>query len=121
MTYPAEFGIHPDAFDKLTEIDALWISGQTIVGAFEVEKSTTIDSGINRFRELYAALPNLAVDTYLVIPGDREDELKRKLGSLANRREDITAKVKYLRFSDISGKRAVDLTAVARQVVEHGT
>jgi DNA modification methylase len=116
MTYPAEFGIHPDAFDRITQIDALWLRGNNIVSAFEVEKSTTIDSGINRFRELFAATPNLTVPAYLVVPDDRVEETQRKLGSLANRRDSITSKVRYLLFSDIMGKASVEVEAVARQV-----
>jgi len=116
MTYPPEFGIHPDAFDKITQIDTLWLRGQAILSAFEVEKSTTIDSGINRFRELFAALPNLSVPAYLVVPDSREEETRGKLGSLANRRDSLTTKVRYLVFSDIMGKPNVNLESVARQV-----
>jgi len=116
MTYPPEFGIHPDAFDKITQIDTLWLRGQAILSAFEVEKSTTIDSGINRFRELFAALPNLTVPAYLVVPDSREEETRGKLGSLANRRDSLTTKVRYLVFSDIMGKSNVNLESVARQV-----
>jgi len=116
MTYAGEFGIPPTAFDRITQIDTLWLRGNAIVSAFEVEKSTTIDSGINRFRELFAATPNLAIPAYLVVPDDRVEETERKLGSLANRRDSITSKVRYLLFSDIMGKSAVDMESVARQV-----
>jgi len=76
-----QYGISADAFNRVREIDVLWLKGNTIVSAFEVEKSTTIDSAITRFRELFAATPTLNISAYVVIPDNRENEAKKKIGS----------------------------------------
>jgi len=63
-------------------IDVLWLekgSGR-IVSAFEVEKSTSIYSGILRLADLTLAIPNSdATMLYLVAPDDREKEILAQL------------------------------------------
>ncbi|MFQ6063797.1 MAG: hypothetical protein ACE5J9_11600, partial [Methanosarcinales archaeon] len=104
-----QFGINKNGFDIIKEIDVLWIKDNNIISAFEVEKSTSIDSGINRFRNLFASTPNLNIKAYIVIPEKRENEAKRKLGSIANIKDGLHKKIKYLLFSDIMGGKDLDL------------
>ena len=111
-----QFGLNQIAFNRIREIDLLWIKGISIMAAFEVEKSTSVDSGIIRFRELFAATPVLNILAYIIIPDKRENEARGKIGSLANRREGITERVKYILFSDILGKEDVNIAKVARGV-----
>jgi hypothetical protein len=96
-----EFGIENEAFKIIQEIDILWFKGRTISSAFEVEFSTTIDSGINRFRNLFAVLPNLNVEAYIVVPDDRVDEARKKINSPANVREGISHRVKAVEFTKV--------------------
>lgn len=112
-----QFGLNEIAFNKIREIDVLWIKNVTITTAFEVEKSTTIDSGITRFRELFAATPTLNIPAYIIIPDKREEEAKKKIGSLANRRDGLTQRIKYILFSDLLNKADIDLIKVAREVM----
>jgi DNA-directed RNA polymerase subunit RPC12/RpoP/SAM-dependent methyltransferase len=111
-----QFGLDQIAFNRIREIDLLWIKGISIMAAFEVEVSTSIDSGITRFRELFAATPVLNIPAYIIIPDKREKEARNKIGSLANRREGITERVKYILFSDILGKEDVNTSKVAKGV-----
>lgn len=111
-----QYGLSDIAFDRVREIDVLWLKANTITAAFEVEISTSIDSGINRFRELFAATPTLNIPTYIVIPDNRENEAKKKIGSLANRREGITDKVKYVLYSEIVKAEDKDIEGIARKV-----
>lgn len=111
-----QFGLDQIAFHRIREIDLLWIKGISIMAAYEVEVSTSIDSGITRFRELFAATPTLNIPAYIVIPDKREKEARDKIGSLANRREGITKRVKYIMFSDILGKEEVNIAKVAKGV-----
>ena len=113
-----QFGLNEIAFNKIKEIDILWIKGINILAGFEVELSTTIDSGITRFRELFAATPTLNIPAYIIIPDRREDEAKKKIGSLANRRDGLTKRIKYILFSDLLDKTEIDLSKVAREVNE---
>jgi len=110
-----EFGLNPKAFDIIREIDLLWLKGNSIVAAFEIEKSTTIDSGINRFRNLFAATPNQNIPTYIAIPDNREEEAINKIGSLANRKENLNKKIKYILFSDIKDKK-IEIEKISKEI-----
>ncbi len=86
---------------RVAEIDVLWLKEKTVASAFEVEKTTTIDSGISRFRELFAALPGLPLNVYLVIPKAREEKARETLLSPANVKDSLTKKVGYIFFEDL--------------------
>ncbi len=57
-------------------IDLLWIDGKNIVAAFEIESTTTMTSGLVRGSNLPSDVPK-----YLVIPEEREEQLKKKMKS----------------------------------------
>jgi hypothetical protein len=60
-------------------IDVLWLRGNSIVAAFEVEYSTSIYSGILRMSDLLALQPNLDMKLYLVAPDDRRDKVAQEI------------------------------------------
>jgi len=60
-------------------IDVLWLSGNSIVAAFEVECTTTVYSGLLRMSDLFAFQPNLDINLYLVAPDERRDKVEQKL------------------------------------------
>jgi hypothetical protein len=95
------FGLQPDACDIIREIDVLWLRERAIISGFEIEHTTTIDGEINRFRNLYVALPNLRIRTFLVVPSDRKAEAERKLGSPANRAEHLPERIQILTYDEI--------------------
>lgn len=108
LTHPEEYGLTKAAFKYIKEIDLLWFKGDAIVAAFEVERSTTIVSGIDRFRNLFVAQPNTNIETFLVVPDSREKEVQQKINSPANRKENISAKIGYILFSDLETKSGVE-------------
>lgn len=64
--------------DTIALIDVIWLDQQdTIVGAFEVEKSTSIYSGILRLYDLSSAIGTCKL--YLIAPDRREKEIKAQL------------------------------------------
>jgi hypothetical protein len=76
----------PLQFDEATTrtiqlIDVLWLRGNAIVAAFEVESTTSIYSGLLRMSDLLAMQPNLNIPLYLVAP----DERRRKVLEEVNR------------------------------------
>jgi DNA modification methylase/predicted RNA-binding Zn-ribbon protein involved in translation (DUF1610 family) len=111
-----QYGLNQMAFNRIKEIDILWVKGVEIVAAFEVEKSTTIDSGITRFRELFAATPSSKIPAYIVIPDNRKKEAEEKIGSLANRRDGLTERIKYILFSDLIDKEDINLDKISKEV-----
>jgi len=70
----------PLQFDEATNktielIDVLWLQGNAIVAAFEVESTTSIYSGLLRMSDLIAMQPNLNIPLYLVAPDERRDKV----------------------------------------------
>ena len=65
-----------DATNKTIElIDVLWLKGNAIVAAFEVESTTSIYSGLLRMSDLVAMQPNINIPLYLVAPDDRREKV----------------------------------------------
>jgi predicted RNA-binding protein len=65
-----------DATNRTIElIDVLWLKGNAIVAAFEVESTTSIYSGLLRMSDLVSMQPNLAMPLYLVAPDDRRSKV----------------------------------------------
>ena len=103
-----QYGMDRHGFDIVREIDMLWLKGDAIIKAFEVEKSTTIDSGINRFRNLFAVQPNSKIDAYIIVPDKRETEAIKKLNSPANKKDGLNEGIKIIKFSDLNIKKPLN-------------
>jgi len=74
----------PTQFNEATNrtielIDVLWLKGNSIVAAFEVECTTAIYSGLLRMSDLLALQPNLNINLYIVAPGDRRDKVEQEI------------------------------------------
>ncbi len=74
----------PTQFNEATTrtielIDVLWLKGNTIVAAFEVECTTSIYSGLLRMSDLLALQPNLEINLYLVAPDERREKVQQEL------------------------------------------
>jgi hypothetical protein len=70
----------PVQFDEATTktieyIDVLWLKGNAIIAAFEVESTTSIYSGLLRMSDLIAMQPNLNIPLYLVAPDERREKV----------------------------------------------
>jgi hypothetical protein len=74
----------PQQFDPVTNrtielIDLLWLDGNVIVAAFEIESTTSIYSGLLRMSDLLARQPNISIPLFLVAPEERRDEVTRQV------------------------------------------
>ncbi|MNB70908.1 hypothetical protein D3C75_174660 [compost metagenome] len=87
--------------DTIALIDVLWRNevGE-IVCAFEVEKSTSIYSGILRLQDLALSLPSSATSLYLIAPGKREKEILAQLSRPVFRQEPFQS-ISYILFHDL--------------------
>ncbi len=70
----------PLQFDEATNrtielIDVLWLKGNAIVAAFEIESTTSIYSGLLRMSDLISMQPNLNMPLYLVAPDERREKV----------------------------------------------
>lgn len=96
-----ELDLDKDTYKTITLIDAVWFDKDTnnITCAFEVEKSTSIYSGILRLNDLYYSLPNNPPSLYLIIPDKREKEVILQLQRPSIKNSDI--EIHYILFSDL--------------------
>ncbi|MCD4686806.1 MAG: hypothetical protein K8S97_12805 [Anaerolineae bacterium] len=76
---PSFGGIGPRGQKTIGLIDVLWLRGRQIMAAFEVEKTTSIYSGLLRMSDLTVALVNLAFPLYVVVPESKLDKVKSEL------------------------------------------
>lgn len=95
--------LEPEVCNTIALIDVLWLEKGTnrIIGAFEVEKSTSIYSGILRLSDLALALPDHQTRLCLVVPDGREKEVVAQLkrpSFIATGRPQPS----YLLFSDLA-------------------
>jgi hypothetical protein len=70
----------PVQFDEATTrtielIDVLWLKGNAIVAAFEIESTTSIYSGLLRMADLLAMQPNINIPLFLVAPAERRNKV----------------------------------------------
>ena len=74
----------PTQFNEATNrtielIDVLWLKGNSIVAAFEVECTTAVYSGLLRMSDLLALQPNLDINLFLVAPDEREEKVEQEI------------------------------------------
>jgi 16S rRNA G966 N2-methylase RsmD len=62
--------------EEVEWIDLLWLEGNRVNAAFEIEATTSMTEGLKRGSNIESSVPK-----YLVIPQEREDQLLRKLRS----------------------------------------
>jgi len=69
-----------DATNKTIElIDVLWLQGDAIIAAFEVEHTTAIYSGLLRMSDLVSMQPNIKLDLFMVAPDDRREKVNYEI------------------------------------------
>jgi hypothetical protein len=98
----------PTQFNEATtrtieNIDVLWLSGQAIVAAFEVEHTTAVYSGLLRMSDLLTMQPNLDINLYLVGPDDRYSKFAREVArpTFASRPKPLHSVCGFLPYSKL--------------------
>lgn len=93
-----------EVMDTVTLIDVLWLRPGTgeIVSAFEIEKSTSIYSGILRLEDLVRSIPAGTCRLYLVAPNDREQEVMAQLARPAFRADLENTSFAFLPFKELA-------------------
>ena len=98
----------PTQFDVVTNrtienIDVLWLNKNAIVGAFEVEHSTSIYSGLLRMSDLLTMQPNINIRLYLVAPDERFTKFTKEVPrpTFASRDKPLHKVCKFLPYSKL--------------------
>ncbi|PNU21207.1 hypothetical protein C2E25_04010 [Geothermobacter hydrogeniphilus] len=96
-----EIDVGKDTYKTITLIDAVWFEKETnkIACAFEVEKSTSIYSGILRLTDLHFSFKENPPTLYLIIPNNREKEVLLQLQRPSIKNSEI--KIHYILFSEL--------------------
>jgi type II restriction enzyme len=92
-----------DVLETVKLIDVIWLKPATgeIVSAFEVEKSTSIYSGILRLEDLARSLPGCPCNLYLVAPDRREKEVMAQLARPAFRGDLADIPLAFIPFKEL--------------------
>lgn len=93
----------PEVMETVGLIDVIWLKPETgeIVSAFEVEKSTSIYSGILRMEDLARSIPGCTCNFYLVAPDRREKEVMAQLTRPAFRNDLADISMAFIPFGDL--------------------
>ncbi|MCX8007769.1 MAG: EVE domain-containing protein [Coriobacteriia bacterium] len=98
----------PRQFDDATSrtiehIDVLWLKGNSIEAAFEIEHTTSIYSGLLRMADLVAMQPNLSIRLYLVAPDDKRDKVLQEIARPAFARlpRPLSEICRYIAYSSL--------------------
>jgi hypothetical protein len=101
----------PTQFNEATNrtielIDVLWLKGNSIVAAFEVECTTAIYSGLLRMSDLLALQPNLEINLFLVAPDERREKVEQEIlrPTFALREKPLGKVCGFLSFSKLMEK-----------------
>jgi hypothetical protein len=90
----------------IESLDVLWLKGDSIVAAFEVESTPSLQAGLLRLNDLLALRPSLDIKLYLVAPDERryrvEQEIRRPTFQL--RSKPLATAFGFLPFSRLLEK-----------------
>ena len=115
-----------DTSSTIKLIDVLWFEKKSnkVIAAFEVEKPTSIYSGILRLTDLSYSIANEDELFCLVVPNKREKDLCIQLSSPAIKK--LKTKIKYILFSDLQknyealckiGTNHLVMQKIAKQII----
>lgn len=93
-----------DATNKTIElIDVLWLQGNAIIAAFEIESTTSIYSGLLRMSDLIAMQPNLNIPLYLVAPDARREKVLTEVNrpTFSRLKPPMAAMCRFIPFSKL--------------------
>lgn len=93
--------IDKETLSTIQLIDVIWFERGTnkVVCAFEVEKSTSIYSGILRLSDLAFSLPDHSSSLFIIIPDKREKDVLLQLNRPSIKKSQVL--IKYILFSDL--------------------
>lgn len=99
-TFP-ELQTDKETLSTIQLIDIIWFEKDTnkAVCAFEVEKSTSIYSGILRLSDLAITFSDHNTSLFIIIPNNREKDVVLQLSRPSIRNSNV--KIKYILFSDL--------------------
>jgi hypothetical protein len=96
-------GLSPEAMDRISRIDVIWVSQNAPVYAFEVETTTSIYSGLLRMSDLLAVVPALNIQIYIVAPRERQKKVFAELVRPTFSKIGLSEYCRYIPAEELSG------------------
>jgi hypothetical protein len=97
----------------ISNIDVLWLEGNVIHKAFEIESTTSIYSGLLRMSDLVLSQPNVNIDLHIVAPLRRREIVRKNI--LRPTFSKLRAKCSYISFEEITTKYTMVKELLAKQ------
>ena len=99
----------PMPFDSKTRrtielIDVLWLRGNSIVAAFEIEHTTSIFSGLLRMSDLMTLQPNITINLFIVAPDSRREKVKSEINRPTFASAKLPRKCRYIPYSKLTSR-----------------
>lgn len=96
-----ELAVDKDTLSTIQLIDIIWFekNSNKAVCAFEVEKSTSIYSGILRLSDLAMSFEDHNTSLFIIVPNNREKDVVLQLSRPSIKNNKV--KIKYILFSDL--------------------
>ena len=98
----------PRQFDEVTSktiefIDVLWLQGDAIIAAFEVEHTSAIHSGLLRMSDLISMQPNIRINLYIVAPDERREKVFSEINrpTFAKLKPPLPKICKFISYSEL--------------------
>ncbi len=85
-------------------VDVLWLENNKVVAAFEVEHSTSIDSGLLRMSDMSIELNDADIAINIVAPSDRLEEVRKKLNRSTYKKLGLTNSCRFISYDDLANK-----------------
>ena len=102
----------------IEQIDVLWIKGQSMARAFEIEHTTAIYSGLLRMLDLLELQPDMNIRVHIVAPSAKEEKVFQEIMRPAFSR--ISYRCSYLSYDSVDMLVAENphLDALRPEVIE---
>ena len=101
----------PLQFDEATTrtiqlIDVLWLKGNSIQAAFEIESTTSIFSGLLRMSDLIMMQPNLTIPLFIVAPSERRDKVISEVNrpTFSKRSPPMSKSCRFISFEELKSQ-----------------
>ena len=101
----------PLTFDEATNrtirmIDVLWLEGNSIEAAFEIEHTTSIYSGLLRLSDLISMQPNINIRLYIVAPDERRSKVFEEVlrPTFTKMRPPLSTVCQYISYTTLKGE-----------------
>jgi hypothetical protein len=93
----------PKVNQTIELIDVLWLEGNVITAAFEIESTTSIYSGLLRMSDLLAQQPNISIPLFLVAPEERREKVFEQVNrpTFASMSQPLAEVCRYIPFEGL--------------------